>query len=415
MDLIADRGRRVPVEELNTTKLLAHAARQKRAKGFDDVLIVDVDSHHYENESFGEILPFMENEVLKQLAIASRAKGGRGSVAPSGFGYQDMGGRVTRYPLRSSEKTDDKGPHRDIQLGERWMDAMGVDYSCLFPTGMLSIGLHPQKEMEVELCWAYNRWVTEKALPESNGRMFSMLSLPFSDPDACLRMVETFGHRKGVGGFMVTTVRPKMGVYENAYMKTYRAIEERGLVLSFHSGPSWGDSTFQSCNRFLSAHALGFSWYNILHCTNWVVNGMCERFPKMPVMWIESGLSWIPFVMQRIDHEYMLRPSECPLLKRKPSEYMREMFYSVQPMEIQDMDALECTFRMMDAENSLLYASDYPHWDFDLPSTIWDLPFLSDKARHNILGGNAHKLFKLPPRNAGQKANLIKYGNYKAG
>ena len=414
MDLIADRGRRVQVEELNTTKLLAHAAKQTRDKKFDDVLVVDVDAHHYENESFGEILPYMENDVLKQLALASRAKGGRGNVAPSGFGYQDMGGRVTRYPLRSSEKTDEKGPHRDIQLGNRWMDAMGVDYSCLFPTGMLSIGLHPQKEMEVELCWAYNRWVTEKALPESGGRLFTMLSLPFSDPDACLRHVETFGDRKGVGGFMVTTVRPKMGVYDNAYMKVYRAIEERGLVLSFHSGPSWGDHTFQSCNRFLSAHALGFSWYNILHCTNWVVNGMGERFPKMPVIWIEAGLSWIPFVMQRIDHEYMLRPSECPLLKKKPSDYMRDMYYSVQPMEIQDMGALETTFRMMDAENSLLYASDYPHWDFDLPSTIWDLPFLTDKARHNILGGTAHKLFKLPPRNEAQKANLIKYGNYTA-
>ena len=111
----------------------------------------------------------------------------------------------------------------------------------------------------------------------------------------------------------------------------------------------------------------------------------------------------------------MLRPSECPLLKKKPSDYMRDMYYSVQPMEIQDMEALECTFRMMDAENSLLYASDYPHWDFDLPSTIWDLPFLTDKARHNILGGTAHKLFKLPPRNEAQKANLIKYGNYTAG
>jgi predicted TIM-barrel fold metal-dependent hydrolase len=414
MDLIADRGRRVQVDELNTSKLLAHAAKQTRDKGFDDVLIVDVDAHHYENESFGEILPFMENEVLKQLALSSRAKGGRGNVAPSGFGYQDMGGRVTRYPLRSSEKTDDKGPHRDVQLGNRWMDAMGVDYSCLFPTGMLSIGLHPQKEMEVELCWAYNRWVTEKALPESGGRLFTMLCLPFSDADACLRQVETFGDRPGVRGFMVTTVRPKMGVQDNAYMKVYRAIEERGLVLSFHSGPSWGDHTFQSCNRFLSAHALGFSWYNILHCTNWVVNGMGERFPKLPVLWIEAGLSWIPFVMQRIDHEYMLRPSECPLLKKKPSEYMRDMYYSVQPMEIQDMEALECTFRMMDAENSLMYASDYPHWDFDLPSTIWDLPFLTDKARHNILGGTAHKIFKLPPRNEGQKQNLIKYGNYTA-
>jgi hypothetical protein len=43
----------------------------------------------------------------------------------------------------------------------------------------------------------------------------------------------------------------------------------------------------------------------------------------------------------------------------------------------------------------LLYSSDYPHWDFDLPSTIYDLPFLGEQAKRNILGGNAMKLFNL--------------------
>ena len=67
---------------------------------------------------------------------------------------------------------------------------------------------------------------------------------------------------------------------------------------------------------------------------------------------------------------------------------------------------METTFRMINAETQLLYSSDYPHWDFDLPSTIYDLPFLSEKAKHNILGGTAARLFKLPPRNEKQKANL---------
>jgi predicted TIM-barrel fold metal-dependent hydrolase len=412
MELIADRGRRVSVDELNTTQLLAHARKQAVERKFDDMVIVDVDAHHYENENFGEILPFMENEVFRQLTISGRTKN-RQALLPGGIGYQDMGGRVTRYPMRGSEKVAPGGKLRDIQLGHRWMDAMSVDYSCLFPTGMLNVGMHPQKEMEVDLCWAYNRWLTEKVLPESDNRFYSMLCLPFSDPDASLRHVETFGDRKHVGGFMVTTVR-NLPVNDNAYMKVYRAMEERGLVLSFHSGPNWNEPIFKSCNRFISVHALGFTWYNILHLTNWVVNGMGERFPKLPVVWIESGLAWLPFLMQRLDHEYMLRSSECPLLKKKPSDYMRDMYYSSQPMEIQDKEALECTFRMINAETQLLYSSDYPHWDFDLPSTIYDLPFLSEKGKHNILGGTAAKLFKLPPRNDAQKANLQKFGNLAA-
>ncbi len=412
MDLIADRGRRVPIEELNTSRLLAHARQQAQQRNFDDILIVDVDAHHYENECMDDILPFMENDVLRQLTLAGRAKG-RGSVVPNmAVGHQDMGGRITRYPMRSSEKTE-PGKLRDVQLGHRWMDAMGVDYSCLFPTLMLSIGLHPDPEMEVDLCWAYNRWLTEKALPEAEGRFYSMLPLPLSEPAAALRQIETFGHRKHVAGFMITSVRGQP-VHHNANMKVYRALEERGLPLSFHSAINPMEPVFKTLNRFASVHGLGFPFYNILHVTNWVTNGLGERFPKLPVIWIEGGLAWIPFLMQRLDHEFMLRPSEYPLLKKKPSDYMRDMYYASQPLENVDRRALECTFSLINAETQLLYASDYPHWDFDLPSVIWDLPFLSEKAKHNILGGTAARLFKLPPRNAKQKANLARLGNLAA-
>jgi hypothetical protein len=412
MDLLADRGRLVSLEELNSAQLLAHARKQATQRGLDDVLIADVDSHHYENECFDEFLPFIENEVLRQLVLAGRAKG-RQTLLPSQVSFQDMGGRVTRYPLRSTEKTPKDGKHRDIELTHRWMDAMSVDYSCLFPTQLLAVGLHPSVEMEIELTWAYNRWLTEKALPESEGRLYSMLCLPLSDPDESMKQIETFGDRKHVTGFLVTSART-MPVHHNSCMKVFRAIEERGLALAFHSAVNVGEPVFKSLNRFASVHALGFPFFNILHVTNWVTNGLSERFPKLPVIWIEGGLAWVPFLMQRLDHEYKLRVSEYPLLKKKPSDYMRDMYYATQPMEREDMPALECTFRMINAETQLMYASDYPHWDFDLPSTVWDLPFLSEKAKHNILGGTAARLFKLPARNEKQNENLKRFGNLAA-
>ena len=83
MDLIADRGRRVTVEELNTSRLLAHARKQAVQRKFDDMLIVDVDAHHYENEHFGEILPFMENDVLKQLTMSAARPAAARSILPS--------------------------------------------------------------------------------------------------------------------------------------------------------------------------------------------------------------------------------------------------------------------------------------------------------------------------------------------
>jgi hypothetical protein len=64
---------------------------------------------------------------------------------------------------------------------------------------------------------------------------------------------------------------------------------------------------------------------------------------------------------------------------------------------VENRAALELTFKMMKADTQLLYSSDYPHWDMDLPSTIYDLPFLGEQAKRNILGDNARRLFNLEP------------------
>jgi predicted TIM-barrel fold metal-dependent hydrolase len=393
MDLPLSDFRRMAVEEFDTTKLLAHASAQARERGYERFPIVDVDAHHYENESMAEILEYMDDPVLQQLAMSARQANAKSQgMVPSGVGYQDIGGRAMRYPLRSLEKTG-PGVHRDISLTRRWMDAMGVDVAVVFPTPMLQLGLHPQVEVEVALARAYNRWFTERVLAHEP-RIRSMLYLPFNDAEAAYRTVEEFGHVKGVVGFMVTSARLKP-VHHNSYLKTYALMEEMGLPLAFHAGYNWNDHEMGMLNRFISVHAIGFVLYNMIHLTNWIINGLPERFPKLKVLWIESGLAWLPFMMQRLDNEYMMRSSEAPALKRKPSDYMREMYFTSQPMEMTDMAALEQTFRMIKAESQLLYSSDYPHWDFDLPSTIYDLPFLDEPAKRNILGGNAVKVFNL--------------------
>jgi predicted TIM-barrel fold metal-dependent hydrolase len=319
----------------------------------------------------------------------------RGGFTSETGSYQEIAGRITRYPERKNEKVPTT-KHRDLTLMERWMDSMGVDMAIMFPTPMLNLSNCPRIQVEVAMAKAYNRWLCDKIL-DADPRIKSMLYLPFHDPEASYEIVKEFADRKGVIGFMVTSTHYKAN-YDNAYMKTYHMLEERNLPLGFHAAFTWTDQSLQLCNRFIGVHALGFTWCNMLHMTNWITNGMPERFPKLKTLWIESGLAWIPFLMQRLDNEFMMRTSDCGLLKRKPSEYMREMFYTSQPMEMVDnREALELTFKMIKADTQLLYSSDYPHWDMDLPSTIYDLPFLSEQTKRNILGENARRLFGLEP------------------
>ena len=395
MDInLSGEFRKMSVAEFDTTKLLAHAAQQARQKKYAEFTIVDVDAHHYESEVMMEVLEYLEDPVLRQLMSASsqpNAKSAR--VLPSNVGYQDMGGRISRYPLRKLEKPGADG-HREASLTRRWMDAIGIDIAVLFPTPMLGLGTHPQVEIEIALSQAYNRWLVERVLSDEP-RLISLLYLPMNDPEAAYRTVQEFGGRKGVAGFLITSVHYKP-VHANAYMKTYALIEEMGLPIGFHGSFDWREPTQSQLNKFISVHALGFPWYNMVHMANWIMNGLPERFPKLKVAWIESGLAWVPFMMQRFDNEYQMRTSECTMLKKKPSDYMRDMYFATQPMEATDMRMLEETFRMMNAETQLVYSSDYPHWDFDLPSVIYDLKFVSEQGKRNILGGNAMRLFNIP-------------------
>ena len=383
----------------DTRDILAHAKRQADANKFEDYLIVDVDSHHTETTSWHEIIEYIEDPVVRAQALEYQQirTGGPpyGLSGDFGLKYQGVGGRIPHNDNRL-ETVEEKDVHRDVVLTRRAMESFGLDYMVVFPTPMLFLGTHPQPEMEVLLGRAYNRWLEERLLP-GDERIKSFMYLPFNDPEAALRTVEDFSEVKGSVGFTITSARYKP-VHHNQYMKLYAALEERGMPLCFHAGYYWQDSSMSLLNRFIGMHALAFVLCNLVHMTNWVLNGLPERFPKLKTIWLESGLAWIPFLMQRLDHEYLMRTSEDPLLRKLPSEYMREMYYTSQPMETDHPKALELTFEMIHAETQLLYSSDWPHWDFDPPSVIFDLPFLSEQGKRNILGENARRLLKLDER-----------------
>jgi len=390
----------------DTRDYLAQATRQ--ALTYDDYeLLVDVDAHLQEGGFWHEIIGFLENDVLKQTAQAMMARGGLPLInMQPGMSFQALAGRIP-HQAGPQETTDDPGKagHRFVQIVRRTIESMGLDYQVIFPTSMLHLGMNPMEEIEFELARAYARWLTELILP-ADPRIIALLYLPFNSPIECEKLMREYGNRPGIVGFTICAVRHKP-VHHNQYARLYKMIEETGKPLVFHAGPHWDDPSFTQLNRFISMHALSFVHYNLIHMTNWVINAMPERFPKMKIAWVESGLAWVPFLMQRLDHEVMMRQSEAPGLKRLPSDYMRDMYYSSQPLERNDLELLQMTMKKINAETQLLFSSDWPHWDFDPPSAITTLPFLSDQAKRNILGLNAARLFNLPVKRLRPRARDV--------
>ena len=389
-----------PVQQIDThtdtREILANAHADIARYGLDKYFIVDADSHHVELDNWTDILSYIENPVLRRNGqeLARNwpyAKNLALSNHPPGLTQQDVGGRIPHQAqLGEWVEPSIPGP-RDVTLIRRAMESMGIDIQIVFPQPMLEIGFHPSPEIETQLITAYNRWFTERILSQ-DPRIRSLLALPFASPAACLQTIREFAEKPGVAGFLITAQRTA-NVWLPDYEPVYRELEERGLPLGFHAGPDY--SVGKLMNRFISVHSISFVTCNMIHMTNWIMNGLPEKFPRLNVLWIESGIAWLPFMMQRLDHEFLMRQSEAPLLKRMPGDYMREMFYTSQPLEKTNLKLLESSFEAINAETHLLYASDWPHWDFDTPGVIAGLPFLTETAKRNILGETARRIFRL--------------------
>jgi predicted TIM-barrel fold metal-dependent hydrolase len=125
-----------------------------------------------------------------------------------------------------------------------------------------------------------------------------------------------------------------------------------------------------------------------------VCEGVMEELKDLRVVLIEGGFAWLPALMWRLDKNYRGLRSEVPWLKQPPSEYILDQFRATtQPMEEPPIPhQLLQVIDMIGRDDFLLFATDYPHWDFDAPDR--SLPaFLPSKLRRQIMADNAARFY----------------------
>jgi len=149
-------------------------------------------------------------------------------------------------------------------------------------------------------------------------------------------------------------------------------------------------------STFAEVHSYAFPVGILLQFTSIVCQGLPVRFPKLKLAFLEIGATWLPYYLDRLDEHWEKRGEiEMPLLKKKPSDLVREskLYFSVEPGESQ----LVATVDYVGADH-FLYASDIPHWDNEFPHNLNDLrghKQLSNEAKEKILYKNATELFAL--------------------
>jgi predicted TIM-barrel fold metal-dependent hydrolase len=145
----------------------------------------------------------------------------------------------------------------------------------------------------------------------------------------------------------------------------------------------------------LARHALSHTFSIMANLTSMVTTGVPVRFPSLRVASFEAGVSWVPFLMNRLDKEYIERRRDVPFLDERPSHYLKRYFYGTQPIEEpEDVRDLAALIELYDGETSTVFASDWPHHDFDHPMKLGQVP-LSNDVRRKVFGENACRLFSL--------------------
>ena len=131
------------------------------------------------------------------------------------------------------------------------------------------------------------------------------------------------------------------------------------------------------------------------HVNSLVCEGVFEKFPDLKFVAIEGGIAWLPHLMWRMDKNYKALRATTPWLKKLPSQYIKEHIrLTTQPIEEpENPQHILQIFEMIDAKNTVMFSSDYPHWDFDNPKMA--LPPLKGELKENILWRNAATLYNL--------------------
>ncbi len=276
------------------------------------------------------------------------------------------------------------------------MDEDGIDVMVLYPTSGLGIGLIAEERLASAVAKAYNTWLHEFCQADP-ARLKLVALLPPHDPHEAAEEIERAATQLGAVAVMLPTHVPLRPDFGHRYWDPlYAAAERHDLAVAFHHKSVHGELTDQRHHSFITVHTIGHPVEQMISLTSVIMGGVVERFPRLRFAFLEGGVGWVPFWMDRMDEEYEKRGAfEAPELTKEPSEYVRSgrIFFGVECGEKTIPDAVRWGL-----EDTLLYSSDYPHWDGDWPGTVRRVrgrDDMSETVKRKMLYENAARFYNL--------------------
>ncbi|MEX2641831.1 MAG: amidohydrolase family protein [Acetobacterales bacterium] len=250
-------------------------------------------------------------------------------------------------------------------------------------------------EFSAAYCTAMNDW-QKYNWAEKEPRLKASVLVPYEDGAASAAEIR---RRAGDPAFVQVLLlsRSAEPLGQRRYWPIYEAAAECGLPVAVHAfGYGGTPITGGGWPSYYIEEVSGHAQCCQALLTSMVIEGIFERFPGLKVVMVEAGFAWLPPLAWRMDKHWMRLRQETPHLKRKPSECIRDhVWIATQPMEEPDRpEFLRDTFEWIGWDR-LLFATDYPHWDFDDPAQAIRIK-LSPEERLGLFYNNAAELYGQP-------------------
>ena len=242
------------------------------------------------------------------------------------------------------------------------LDGLGIYAQVLYPNGIGFASNHifaiEDLEIRTVILQTYNDFLVD-VQRESGGRLLPQGLLPVWDIDLTVREITRLADQ-GMTGFTVSDKPEMIGLpelWEDYWSPMWQLMNDRELVTNFHIGagsrkeeieairnsrnqprqtqrlsgaalsPTWGQLGHQ---RRLAAFSTQMYMSNLRIIVNLCMSDLFDRYPKLKIVSAESGIGWIPFMLEALEFQFdemVTEDDEVHLAKKRPSDYFREHIY----------------------------------------------------------------------------------------
>jgi predicted TIM-barrel fold metal-dependent hydrolase len=246
--------------------------------------------------------------------------------------------------------------------------------------------------MAVAFCRALNDWLAREWL-DREPRLRGSIVIPIQNVEQAVAEIERCAQDPRFVQVLML-VMGDMPLGKRAYWPIYAAAERLGLTIGVHAGSAyhnpptsvgWGSYHIED----YVAQAQAFQQ----QLTSLIVEGVFARHPKLKMVMLESGFTWLAPFLWRLTKFWRGLRMETPWVDRAPPEIVQSNIrFSLQPVDAPpDPATLNRLFDHMQSDGLLLFSTDYPHWQFEGDAALPD--GLSDDLVRRIMIDNPHATY----------------------